>query len=109
MLTAMLDAPIKSIYQIKPNGIGLRIKAVPGASRSRVMGLLGDRLKIAVASPPEAGKANKALCKLLAKTFGLSSRDVAVVAGMTCPLKTVLLTGIDEVALVTCLESLISR
>ncbi len=105
----MSETKINFIYQIQPDGIRLRIKAIPNASRSRVMGLLGDRLKMTVASPPEAGKANKAICKLLAKIFGLSARDVTVVAGMTCPLKTVRLTGIDERALVACLETWVSR
>lgn len=75
-------------------GVSLRVKVVPGASRSKVVGMLGDRLKLSVSAPPEAGKANKAVCKLLAGVLGVSPRDVAVVAGHTQPTKTIMVTGI---------------
>ena len=71
------------------------MKVVPGASRSNIDGVLGDRLKIAVAAPPEGGKANKAVCELLAKLFAVSKRDVVIVSGQTQPLKTVEIIGIS--------------
>lgn len=75
-------------------GVYLRIKVVPGASREKVVGMLGDRLKLAVSAPPEAGKANKAVCKLLAGALGVPARDVAVTAGHTQPTKTVAVAGL---------------
>lgn len=80
-------------------GVHLRVKVVPGASRSQLAGLLGDRLKIQVAAPPEAGKANQAVCTLLARTAGLGKQQVQIVAGNSQPLKTVLLAGLDSVEL----------
>ena len=53
------------------NDVLLPVKAVPNASRSRLMGEWNEHLKIAVASPPEKGKANKAIIELLARTLGL--------------------------------------
>ncbi len=78
----------------------IRIKVVPGASRERVMGMLGDRVKVAVAAPPEDGKANQAICALLAKVLGVGTKSVAVTAGMTNPRKTVRVAGmtVGEVA-----------
>lgn len=73
----------------------LRIKAVPGASRDAVAGMLGDRLKIRVSAPPEGGKANKAIVALLARELGLKPAQVEIVAGHTNPEKTVRLTGAD--------------
>ena len=55
-----------------PGGHEIGLKVVPGASRSQVMGLLGDRLKVRVAAPPEQGKANAAVCALLDAHFGVS-------------------------------------
>lgn len=75
-------------------GVCLRVKVVPGASRDKLVGMLGDRLKIAVSAPPEAGKANQAVCKLLSGVLGVPPRDVTVTAGQTRPTKTVTVTGI---------------
>ena len=66
----------------------LRVKVVPGASRDAIAGLLGDRLKIRVAAPPEDGKANAAVCKLLAKAIGVPPKSIAVESGQANPEKT---------------------
>jgi uncharacterized protein (TIGR00251 family) len=76
----------------------LRVKVVPGASRTRVLGPHGDRLRIAVAAPPERGKANAALESYLADQCSLRARDVVVEAGSTSPAKTVRLSGITVAA-----------
>jgi hypothetical protein len=73
----------------------LAVKAVPGASRTRIAGALGDRLKITVAAAPEQGKANAAICALLAERCALATRDVTVERGPTTPLKTVRLRSIS--------------
>ncbi len=75
------------------DGVELRVKVVPGASRTKIAGMLGDRLKIAVAAPPEAGKANRALCGHLAEVLRVALRDVEVVEGHTQPRKTVFISG----------------
>ncbi|CAN0557360.1 unnamed protein product, partial [Laminaria digitata] len=51
--------------------IRLRLKAVPGASRDSIAGILGDRLKVRVSAAPEGGRANTAIVKLLAKSLKL--------------------------------------
>lgn len=66
----------------------VRVKAVPGASRTRIVGPLGDSLKIQVAAPPEAGAANRMLAEVLAEAFGVAHRDVALVSGPSNPRKT---------------------
>jgi uncharacterized protein (TIGR00251 family) len=69
------------------------VKVVPGASRTRVAGMIGERVKVAVAAPPEKGKANAALCAYLAGLCGVRKRDVSVVSGETSPQKTVRIRG----------------
>ncbi|MFQ5423052.1 MAG: DUF167 domain-containing protein [Phycisphaerae bacterium] len=71
------------------NGVEILIKAVPGASRDRIVGPLGDAIKIQVSAAPERGKANAAIEKLLAAALGVSPRDVAVTKGHGHPRKTV--------------------
>jgi uncharacterized protein (TIGR00251 family) len=70
-----------------PSGWEVRVKAVPGASRSRIAGELGDRLKIQVAAPPEDGKANKAVAQVLATWLGLAKSEVELVSGASQPAK----------------------
>jgi uncharacterized protein len=68
------------------------VKVVPGASRSEIVGPLGRRLKVRVAAPPEAGKANRALVALLREWLGV--RDLEVVAGRSSPEKTIRVIGL---------------
>lgn len=81
----------------------LRIKAVPGARREAIAGVLGDRLKVRVAAPPERGRANRAIEALVARILGLKARDVCVASGLTSPDKTLHIRGcgpeVVEVAL----------
>jgi uncharacterized protein (TIGR00251 family) len=59
----------------------IRVKAVAGSRQSGIAGLLGDRLKVRVSAPPEAGRANNAVRRLLASSFGVAGRDVLLVSG----------------------------
>lgn len=80
-------------------GVLLAVKAVPGARRGQVAGVLGTRLKVRVAAPPEDGRANAAICELIAAELGRKPRDVRVVTGHSSPEKTVQVTGVrpDEI------------
>jgi len=73
----------------------LAVKVVPGSRKNAVAGMLGERLKIRVAAPPEDGKANRAVCALLAEQLGVRERDVTVVAGHSAPEKTIRVAGLD--------------
>ncbi len=84
-------------------GVEIAVKVVPGASRDRLAGCLGDALKIQVAAPPEKGKANKAVEALLAKALGTRTSDVNVVGGLTSPRKVVRITGATADAVRTAL------
>ncbi len=75
------------------NGVRLNVKITPGSSRTKILGPHGDCLKIAVAAPPEKGKANHALIEFLAKTLNLPKQNITVHAGHTAPRKTLLLQG----------------
>jgi hypothetical protein len=87
--------------------VDLRLQ--PGASRARVDGLavLDDGatvLKVRVTEPPEDGKANAALIKLLAKAWKLPKSALSLVAGHTDRRKTLAVAG-DPAALQRALES----
>ena len=74
----------------------LKVKAVPGASRSEIVGRLGEALKIRVAAPPEGGKANREILALLAGHLGLAAADVTLVSGASSPAKVVELRGLTS-------------
>ena len=76
-------------------GLELAIKVVPGASRSGIAGVLGDRLKVRVAAPPEGGKANRALVEVLARWLGV--RDVEIIAGHSSAEKIVRVSGVSGI------------
>lgn len=73
----------------------LAVKVVPGSRKNALAGMLGDRLKLRVAAPPEDGKANRAVCALLAEHLGVRERDVTVVAGHSSPEKTIRVAGLN--------------
>jgi uncharacterized protein YggU (UPF0235/DUF167 family) len=69
--------------------VRLLLKVVPKASRDRVVGWVGERLKVAVRAAPERGRANEAVVALLAGALALPRGGVRVVAGHTAPEKIV--------------------
>ena len=75
----------------------LHLKVVPKASRDRVVGWVGDRLKIQVTAAPERGKANDAVIDVLAAALGVARSQVRIVTGETSPLKTVEVDGSDTI------------
>ena len=75
----------------------LQLKVIPKSSKDRVVGWVGDRLKVQVTAPPERGKANDAVVGVLAGALGLPRSRVRIVAGATAPLKTVDVDGDESV------------
>lgn len=55
----------------------------PRASRDEFAGLLGQAIKIRITAPPVDGEANRHLIRFVAKAFGVSQQQVAVVRGET--------------------------
>lgn len=85
---------IEQIEQVR-DGVRLHVRVQPRASRSQVVGWLADGvLKLAVASPPVDGAANKACIALLAETFELPKRDVVLASGEKGRNKVFLLRGL---------------
>jgi hypothetical protein len=60
-----------AFFQATCQGYVLRLTVVPGARRTEVAGLHGDRLKVRVAAAPEKGAANQELLSFLAARLGL--------------------------------------
>ena len=70
------------------DGVRVAIRLTPKASRNAIAGIAeagqGESvLKVMVTAVPEAGKANEALIKLLAKEWGIAKSSMSLVAGAT--------------------------
>ena len=85
------------MFEIKPTagGVSFAVRVVPRASRSEVVGIHADALKISLAAPPVDGAANAALCELLADVLKVPLRTVSIRRGERAKLKTVEVQGID--------------
>jgi hypothetical protein len=87
-----------SPFRAARDGLLVDIRLQPGASRAQVDGLavLDDGvtvLKVRVTEPPEDGKANAALIKLLAKAWKLPKSSLTLVAGHSDRRKTLAVAG----------------
>lgn len=69
--------------QEKPSGLEFRLRVSPGARRPGLLGLHGGALKLAVAAPPEKGKANRAVLGLLAALLEVPEKSLELVSGET--------------------------
>lgn len=65
------------------------MRVVPRASRNRIAGPMGDRLRLQVTSPPVEGEANRAVLELLAAGAGLPLRSAVLRAGASGRSKTI--------------------
>jgi uncharacterized protein (TIGR00251 family) len=75
----------------------LRLRIVPNAKRSEVVGPHGDALKLKIAAPALEGRANEELVQFLAAKLGVSRRGVALVSGEKSRDKVVEIEGMEEV------------
>lgn len=82
------------IVKAAEGGTILAVKVVPGASRDRIVGPLGERLKITVGKPAEKGAANRAACDLVAAALKIRPSDVSVLSGGTRPEKDLAVRGL---------------
>jgi uncharacterized protein len=71
----------------------------PGSRRSEIAGERDGALLVRVTAPPVDGRANAALCRMLAKRAGVGVRSVSIVRGASGRAKLVRFEGIDRTAL----------
>jgi len=77
------------------DGVILRIKVQPRASRDEVVGVQGDALKVRITAPPVEGAANTHLLTVLAKQLGIPRGRLELRTGSTSRLKSITIQGIS--------------
>ncbi len=75
-------------------GSRVALHVQPGARRSAVVGMHGDAVKIALQAPPVDGKANRALCRMIAKCCGIPAGAVTILSGESSRNKVLKVSGI---------------
>ena len=86
------------------DGIKIRVRVTPRASKNMVVGVRGRNLAIKLTSPPVEGRANKDLIKYIAKKLGVASSSVSIIKGETSRDKTLYVLGLDSSTALTKLE-----
>ena len=83
-------------------GITLAVRAQPGAKKTAIVGVYGERasaqLKIAVHAPPVEGRANQALVEFLAELFSVPRGRVELISGELSRSKVFLIRSMTKTA-----------
>jgi uncharacterized protein (TIGR00251 family) len=79
-----------------PDGVLLKLKALPRSSRCEIIGPHGGALKIKITAPPLEGRANEEIIEFLADTLGIKKNQVTIVSGHASRQKTVAITGCNR-------------
>jgi uncharacterized protein (TIGR00251 family) len=74
----------------------ITVRLQPRARRDEVVGERDGKVVIRVTAPPVDGKANEALCRLIAKAAGVAPSRVRIVRGHSAREKVVQVEGIGE-------------
>lgn len=77
------------------DAVCLSLHCQPGAKQTRVCGLHGDRLKVALAAPAVDNQANSFLLRWLADLFEIPKDRVMLLSGQTSRQKRVRLSGVS--------------
>jgi uncharacterized protein (TIGR00251 family) len=77
------------------DGVIVRVKVQPRASRDELVGVQGDALKVRITAPPVEGAANMRLLTFLAKKLGIPRHRLELRTGSTSRLKTIAIEGIS--------------
>jgi uncharacterized protein (TIGR00251 family) len=73
--------------QQSEEGVVLKVKVVPGSSRTMTAGVLDGMLKIKIASAPEKGKANQELIRYISGKLNIKKKTIVIISGQTSPIK----------------------
>jgi uncharacterized protein (TIGR00251 family) len=74
----------------------IRVRVIPNAQHSEVMGRVGSIVRVRVAAPAVDGKANQQLMEFLAEFFGVKERYVSILRGEKGKEKTIQVEGRPE-------------
>ncbi len=92
-------------YVEKDSAITFRVRVVPRASRSEIVGEHDGALRVRIAATPVEGAANDELLRLLASQFKIPRSAISIVSGHSGKLKKISLSGVSSSAFAEVLQS----
>lgn len=96
-----------------PEGARFFVRATPRASRTAILGTIGEgsgaALRIALHAPPREGRANAALIEFLSDLLGVRRADIAITGGQHSRNKTVLIRGRSATPIAAQLEQALAQ
>jgi hypothetical protein len=100
---------LTAFWRTLPDGVSVTVKVQPKSRRPGIQGQAvstrGSCLRIGVNEPPEDGRANRAVCAVLAGALHVPASSVAVTQGHTSRDKTLHVAG-DAARLTAVLETM---
>jgi hypothetical protein len=82
----------------------IEVRLRPRGRGDELIGVEGGVLQARVVAPPVEGRANRALCRLIAKRVGVAPSRVSVIRGAKSRDKLVRVEGIERGALLAALD-----
>jgi len=87
---------INDYFKITGNGIVIKVKIVPGASKNKIVGVYNNALKISITAPPVEGKANKECIAYLSKYFDVAKSKIEIISGKSSKNKLIKIYDISQ-------------
>jgi uncharacterized protein (TIGR00251 family) len=81
------------------SGVTIAVRVQPSARRDELVGVRDGVLVARVSAPAREGRANQALCRLIARRLGVGASRVSVIRGARSRDKVVRVDGIDHATL----------
>lgn len=82
------------LVEARGDGVDVHVHVQPRAGRDAIVGRHGAALKVRVTAPPLDGRANDAVCRLVADALGVRPSAVRVVGGSTSRVKRLRVDGV---------------
>jgi uncharacterized protein (TIGR00251 family) len=89
------------VVEQRAEGVRIRVRVKPRASKSRILGVREGMLEIALAAPPVDGEANSELIRALAAALGRGKSTIEIVSGAASRSKLVAIAGLTEAELLS--------
>ncbi len=82
-----------TFYTWNKSDLLLELQVQAKAAKNNIIGEYNKRLKIAITTAPENGRANIQIIKFLAKHFGVQQKQIKIIKGHKSKYKTLLISN----------------